>query len=105
VESKIKENKIYTHEEMLLMSDEEKNQVREYALVRFTKEVKHAFEHGAKKVICGCQTILIRKNKNGIFYSSRNGIGTGVDTRQSSELSDITRSVKENGSGYISYTK
>jgi hypothetical protein len=89
-----------SHQEVMALSQEEKNAYRESVNLDFHNKVKNAIDNGYTHIqigFSGC--IKVRKNKNGIFYSKRNGKGTGKDLGQYADLRDCTKSLMGNGWG------
>ena len=99
-----------THEELMSSTQEVRNQYSEAHHLDFSNKVQLGVEQGYKHIqigkteknIVGC--ILVRKNKDGIFYSIRNGLGTGKDTYTSINLKDCIEHLKEYGWGrFVTY--
>jgi len=89
-----------SHEEVMALSKEEKQAYRDAVNLDFHNRVKIAIDNGFAHIqigYAGC--IKVRKNKNGVFYSTRNGKGTGQDCGQYAELRDCTKSLMGNGWG------
>ena len=89
-----------SHQELMAASKEVRDAYAEAVNLDFHNKVKTVIDNGFTHIqigFFGC--IKVRKNKNGIFYSTRNGKGTGSDTGQYADLRDCTRSLMNNGWG------
>ena len=89
-----------THQEVMALSQQEKQNYADLRNLDFHNKVQIAIDNGFTHIqigYAGC--IKVRKNKNGIFYSIRNGKGTGNDCGQYNELRDCTKSLQGSGWG------
>jgi hypothetical protein len=89
-----------SHQEVMTLSQEEKQAYRDAVNLDFHNKVKTAIDNGFTHIqigYAGC--IKVRKNENGIFYSKRSGKGKGKDCGQYAELRDCTKSLMGNGWG------
>jgi hypothetical protein len=93
-----------THEELMASTEELRNQYRDAHHLEFTNKVILGVNQGYKHMqigndhhIVGC--IKVRKNKDGIFYATRNGYGTGKDCYTSKDLIDCIDHLKGYGWG------
>jgi hypothetical protein len=84
-----------THEELMKSSMEVRSAYKEAKYNELYERLKNLFESGFKHIQLGnggC--IIMKKNKNGIYYVVRNGKGTGADCGKYSDLQDCVNSVK-----------
>lgn len=89
-----------THQELMTSSNEVRSAYRDAVNLDFHNKVEIAISHGFKHIQIGTSgCIKVRQNKNGVFYSKRNGLGTGKDCGQYSSLRDCTKSLQGNGWG------
>ena len=95
-----------THEELMASTQEVRNQYREAYHLDFSNKVELGVKQGYKHIeigngyrVIGC--IKVRKNKEGIFYSTRNGLGTGKDNYTNKNLKDVIDHLKDYGWGRI----
>jgi hypothetical protein len=89
-----------THQQVMLLSKEEKQIFADAVNLDFHNKVQVAIDNGYTHIqigYAGC--IKVRKNKNGIFYSVRNGKGTGIDCGQFTDLRDCTKHLQGSGWG------
>ena len=87
-----------THEELMKSSEETRMQYNKAKKLYLYELVKSFIESGYKTILIGRYgCIKVRKNSNGIFYSIRNGKGTGVDCSQHLELKDATDEASDFG--------
>jgi|LakMenE01Jun11ns_1017448.scaffolds.fasta_scaffold9392403_1 hypothetical protein len=89
-----------SHQDLMALSKEEKQAYSDAVNLDFHNKVKIAIDNGFTHIqigYAGC--IKVRKNKNGIFYSIRNGKGTGQDCAQFTDLRDCTKHLMHNGWG------
>jgi len=89
-----------THQELLNSTNEVRAMYREAVNQEFHNKVKTAVDAGFKKIYIGHNgTILVKSNKHGVYYCTRNGKGTGYNLGQYADLRDCTKSLIGNGWG------
>ena len=94
-----------THEQLMDSSKEIRLEYRNAKKIQFFEIVKLYFESGTNHVQIGnVSCILLKKNKNGYYYATRNGKGTGSNTGEFTDLMDACNSLYSCGH-YNSYTK
>jgi len=92
-----------THQEMLLMTEKERNVIREQQLIEMTQDIEHLFSIGKKRIYLSYGVILVKKNKNGIFYTMRSGKGTGCNLCEYLNLIDVVRECRDSGWGTVTH--
>jgi hypothetical protein len=90
-----------THQELLVASNEIKFQYKEAKKIELYNSIKIIFKNGYKHIQLYNGCLKVKRNKNSVFYSSRNGKGTGGDLYQSSDLKYITDKISGLGWGNI----
>ena len=90
-----------THEELLIASKEVRLKWREAKKNKAYDDVKVLVEKGYKHIQFYYGCIKVKKNQHGIFFSHKNGKGTGLDIVQSNDLKYITDSVCDCGNSTI----
>lgn len=94
-----------THEELVNSSEQIKQEYREQRMLIFYTIVENYFESGHNHVQIGQYSCIIKKkNRNGIYYVTRNGLGTGRNTGGYTTLKDATDNLYRCGH-YDTYTK
>jgi hypothetical protein len=89
-----------SHKEVMALSEEKRTAYREAVNLDLHNRVQLVINNGFTHIqigYAGC--IKVRKNKNGVFYSTRVGKGSGVDCGQYADLRDCTRSLMGYGWG------
>ena len=94
-----------THEELMKASEETRKAYFEAKLSQKYSDALRIIEIGAKHIYLDYGSILVRKNKNGVFYALRNGKGTGCDVQQFTDLLDAVKSADSSGWGRINSFK
>ena len=90
-----------THQQILTFNAEQRQMYRDVVNNEFHNKVKNAIDAGFKHIQIGYSgCILVKSNKHGIYYVTRNGKGTGANLGQYADLRDCTRSVKGNWDGH-----
>ena len=95
-----------THEELMASTQEVRDQYANAHHLDFSNKVELGVKQGFKHIeigngyyVVGC--IKVRKNKEGIFYATRNGLGTGKDNYTSKDLKDVIDHLKGYGWGRV----
>jgi len=88
-----------THAELMNSSDEVRQMYRKASDLRFFNDVKKGIDLGYKHIQMSYGCIKVKNNKNGIYYTTRNGRGTGKDTGQYLCLEDCIKSIANYGWG------
>jgi len=87
-----------THQELLLLTPEEKQKYKDSRVLDVYGRIKIAVEHGVKHIQFGWSgCIKVKRNENGIYYTTRNGKGSGQDLVQSSDLLDCVKAAMSCG--------
>jgi hypothetical protein len=93
-----------THEELMSSTEEIRKEYRFLKKLEFFNIVKNYLESGYSHIQIGNYScIIIKKNKNGFYYVTRNGKGTGCNTGEFIDLMDATNSLYSSGH-YSRYT-
>ena len=88
-----------SHNELMESTQEIRNQFKEAFHLDFSNKVELGVKLGYKHIQMHCGCIKVRKNANGIFYSTRNGLGNGKDNYTSESLKDCIDHLKGCGWG------